>query len=149
MYQARRSQKVTEDVELIREDGSVYKTLHIDLDACSIAERVNEKYIDLVHAQQETQGLKAGITDPETMAQAYDKLGNAVINVFKVVFGERNTADIVKFYDDRYTEMCTELLPFVTGVVIPKIREAASESRAKIMQGYNRRQRRQLFKDVR
>lgn len=143
-YQAKRSQKVIEDVDLIREDGSVQTTLRVNLDACSVVDKINDKYINLVHIQQEVQRIRGNMDDPEIVGMAYEKLGKAVIEVFEAVFGPEDTQIILEFYENRYMEMCEELMPFVTAVVIPKVREVARESRQKIIQKYNRQQRRSL-----
>lgn len=141
-YQAKRSHKVTEDLELINERGEVEKVIHVSLDADEMVRTINDKYIALLDAQKEAQQIRAGKDDPETISAAYEKLGNIVVDMFQAVFGVENTSDILDFYGDRTTEMCREVLPFVTQVILPRLRQISQENRKTVMQSYNRKQRR-------
>lgn len=143
-YQAKRSNRVTEDLELINERGEVEKVIHVSLDADEMVRTINDKYIALLNAQKETQQIRAGRENPETITVAYEKLGNIVVDMIRAVFGVENTNDILDFYGDRTTEMCREVLPFVTQVILPRLRQISQESRKTVMQSYNRQQRRFL-----
>lgn len=57
-YQAKRSKKYVEDLELVDEDGNVKHTLHISLDADDMAVKINRKYTALTRALSETTEAK-------------------------------------------------------------------------------------------
>ena len=114
-YQAKRKQLYTEDFELTEENGTVVHRLHVELDPDSMAVRLSEKHMEVV--------------------------GRAVTDILEAVFGRDNAKIIAEFYNGRYFEMCREVMPFVTGVVIPEIRKIAQENKKTIAAGYNRKQR--------
>ena len=53
---------------------------------------------------------------------------------------------IVDFYDNRYIEMCKEVTPFITNVVIKRCIEIKNENQKAVLQKYNRKQRRSMKK---
>lgn len=127
-YQAKRKKKFIEDFELVDENGNVFKTLHIQLDADEMVAKLNRKYTELCRALTETTEIKRKSQSNEEISDCIEKLGNAVIQMFEAVFGEEDTKTIVSFYDNRYIEMCQEVVPFIKNVVIPRIRKIKREN---------------------
>jgi hypothetical protein len=135
-YQAKRKKLYTEDFELVEESGKVIHTLHVSLDPDSIAVRLSEKHAALVRALSDINQAK------EESAGALEKIGNAVTDILEAVFGQEDAKTIIVFYQERYIEMCREVIPFVTDVVVPQVRNLARENKQSIISGYNRKQRR-------
>lgn len=140
-YQVKRSKKVKEELELVDEDGKVVKKIIVDLDANTIVKQLSKEYINLTNASI---ALEKAKNSKEDLSESVKALGNAVISLFTTVFGEKNAIEIINFYENNYTEMCTEVLPFVTEVIIPKVRESAKEVKSEIASKYNRKARRKL-----
>lgn len=137
-YQAKRKQLYTEDFELTEEDGTVVHSLHVELDPDSMAVRLSEKHMDLVRALDDVKRCNGNTATEDGL----EVVGRAVTDILEAVFGRDNAKIIAEFYNDRYFEMCREVMPFVTGVVIPEIRKMAQENKKTIAAGYNRKQRR-------
>ena len=137
-YQAKRKKLYTEEFELIEEDGTVVHSLHVALDPDSMAKNLSEKHMALVKVMQEMKDVNV----KSAPGEALETMGTAVIDILEAVFGVDNAAIIVEFYNNRYVEMCTEVMPFVTGTVIPEVRRMAQENKKAIAAGYNRKQRR-------
>lgn len=135
-YQAKRKKLYTEDFELTEEDGRVIHTLHVSLDPDSMAVKLSEKHAALVRALQDINQMK------EENTGALEKIGNAVTDILEAVFGQEDAETIIDFYQGRYIEMCKEVIPFVTDVVVPQVRSLARENKQSIIAGYNRKQRR-------
>lgn len=135
-YQAKRKKLYTEDFELTEEDGRVVHTLHVSLDPDSMAVRLSEKHAALVRALQDINQAK------ENSDGALEKIGNAVTDILEAVFGQQDAKTVIDFYQGRYIEMCREVIPFVTDVVVPQVRNLARENKQSIIAGYNRKQRR-------
>lgn len=133
-YQAKRKQLFTEDFELTEEDGAVIHTLHVALDPDNMAKKLSEKHMALVEAMQSISQIDVH-KNPE---QGLETLGNAVTDILEAVFGQEDTNTIVAFYDNRYVEMCQEVVPFITQVVVPRIREMARENKKQVAAGYKR-----------
>lgn len=142
-YQAKRKRLYEEEFQLTEEDGTVVHTLHVALDADSMVKKLSEKRIDLVRALQDVRGISADSNEKE-FTEGLEKLGNAVVDMFEAVFGKEDAETIVEFYDNRYIEMCNEVVPFITDVVIPKVRKIAQANKKATLSQYNRKQRRVL-----
>jgi hypothetical protein len=140
-YQAQRHKRVHEELELLDDNGNVVHTLHVDLDADVMAKKISEKHIALVQAQRNMTSAQQDVKNGSTN-KVLETIGTTLVDLFETVFGKEDTKLIIEFYDNRYIEMCQEVLPFIINVVIPHIRTAAQESRNKVMEGYNRKQKR-------
>lgn len=90
------------------------------------------------------------LLDIQKKLESYDKekkeapvelmtlLGDTIVYIFQLLFGEDNTKKIVEFFEGEYDEMFSALLPFITKELIPKIKETAktdSEEMAKRIAG--------------
>lgn len=74
----------------------------------------------------------------ETPVELMTLLGDTIVYIFQLLFGEDNTKKIVEFFEGEYDEMFSALLPFITKELIPKIKETAktdSELMAKRIAG--------------
>lgn len=145
-YQAKRRKRYIEDFELVDENGEVVKTLQVSLDADDMVARLSRKYTDLMRVYQETANSQKDTETMEDYEKRLEMLGNAVVDLLEAVFGEEDTKTIVAFYENRYVEMCKEVVPFITQCVIPRCAEIKRENQKSILQSYNRKQRRTLFK---
>lgn len=131
-YQARRKKIYTEDFLLTEEDGTVVKTLHVSLDADSMVKKLSEKQIELINAMRCVQGASADENGLEV-------LGNTVISMLEAVFGAEDAKTILDFYNNRYIELCQEVVPFITDIVIPEVRKIARQNKKALLAKYDRR----------
>lgn len=144
-YQAKRNKSFQEILELIDENGKIIHSIPVILDADVVAKQLSEKYIALVQAQKNLAAIQTDVKSEEA-GIAMETIGNGVVDLFQAVFGAEDTKTIIEFYESRYIEMCRQVIPFIVQVVIPKVREMAQESRNQVIQGYNRKQKRNVFK---
>ena len=142
-YQIKRHKRVQEELELLDDKGNVIHKLIVDLDADAIAKQISEKYLALVNAQKNMASIQQDV-DNGGYDKALEIIGTTIVDLFETVFGEDATKTIVRFYENKYIEMCQEVLPFVVNVIIPRVRSVAQESRDQVMQGYNRKQKRKF-----
>lgn len=133
-YQAKRRKIYEEDFQLVDEHGNVVHTLKVSLDADSMVGKLSEKHVALTRALKNVQNVKED--------NALSVLGNTVVDILESVFGKEDAKTILEFYDNRYVEMCQEVMPFVTGVVIPEVRKIAKTNKNQVLAQYNRKQRR-------
>lgn len=136
-YQAKRSGSVSEDLELVNEWGEVAKTIHVHLDADALNGSISKQYVKLLNLQKRIPELQQ--MSPEQLPEVHEEIGNAVITLFRSVFGEENTQVILDFYNNRYQEMIREIMPFITDVVLPQVRKLAAQGRKNQMNRYRRR----------
>ena len=135
-YQAKRRKLYEEDFELVDEQGNVVHSLKVALDADSVVKKLSEKHIALTRALADLQEVK---TD-----NALEVLGNAVVDILEAVFGTEGAETILEFYENKYIEMCREVMPFVTNVVIPEVRKISQSNKKTVLSQYNRKERRTL-----
>lgn len=150
-YQAKRKAAYTQDFELVDEKGNVVHRLLVALDPGSCIEKLNQKYIALVRTKNELSKLEGAIQNEnlngnEELGKAYETLGKASVDLIEAVFGSDDTKTILDFYNGRYTDMISEVAPFITNVVIPDLRRITQENKKEILNKYNRKQRCAILK---
>lgn len=141
-YKITREKQLVEDLELTDESGNVVEVIHVRLNPDAVVENVSKKYTELLNVHANL----SKITEQQNKAEAFEQLGNAVVELFSAVFGEEDTAKIIDFYSNNYIEMCRNVTPFITQVVIPQVRKMAQNNRKAAMQKYNRKQSRLLVR---
>lgn len=117
MYQITRNH-IVEDLEI--SDNGKKLQLKVDISADTILTAYNKAQYKLAEASIMATKAK---NDNDT-AKAEEAMGNAILGLFEVVFGEPQTQKIVKFYDNRYLEMLGDIAPFISEVITPKVQEA-------------------------
>lgn len=143
-YQIQRHEHFTESLELVDEAGNVAHSLKVDLNPGTVVESLSRKYLELFKIKQEIDSID--MSNLETAAEAYDKLGNAVTSLMGAVFGEEQTNVILQFFGENYSDMIQAVIPFINNVVVPEVRRLAKENKKGIMEKYNRKQRRFLMR---
>ena len=121
MYQVTRKSKISEQLQLCHADGSVALDINVEINVDTLGNKINKAYEIVGRAQNE---LKK---DPHS-EKLLDEYGAAVIALFEAIFGAKNAADILAFYDGNETEMLLDIFPFINEVILPMVR-AASEAR--------------------
>lgn len=134
-YKAKRQDRVIEDLELCNADGTVVKTIYVELDADNMVRKLSEKHVALINALKNVQEIK----DARTEVEKARVLGAAVVDLFEAVFGREDAECILDFYGNRYVEMCQEVVPFITQIVIPEVRKIAKQNKKAVLAGYSRR----------
>ena len=148
-YQVKR-RRLVESLELVDETGKVTDTLTVDLDTTRMAMEFNRKYNAMIRAEMEISKLrKAGkIQDPcaepeqaEQISTAMSAYGNAVIGLFELLFGDEQTEKLLTCYENRYSEMTLEVLPFVIEVVLPAMQRSLREQQERLAAQYQAKKR--------
>ena len=142
-YVAKRKKIYEEEFLLTEEDGTVVHTLHVALDADSMVNKLSEKYVALTEALKNIRDVRE-MQDGEA-GMKMELLGNAVTDILEAVFGREDAKTILEFYDTRYIEMCQEVIPFITDIVIPQVRKIGQSNKKQVLKSYNRKQRVSLF----
>ena len=128
MYKVKRTRKFYDTLQLCDEQGNVQKELKIEVDIDAIATGFREVLTQLEKAQkglQDNQKLK----QQKEFDKAYYDYGKALIKLFEMCFGKDNTEEIVTFFENRYTEMSVEIVPYITKEIIPLVGEAIKQKK--------------------
>ena len=116
-YKVKRNH-IIEQLEI--EDNGKVVTLDVDINVDSILAQYNKANLKIAAAQQAAQKAK----DERDMQAAELAMGDGVLALFEVIFGEEQTKKILEIYDNRALEMLGDIAPFITDVVKPRIDEA-------------------------
>lgn len=137
-YKVRKSSRITEDIELIDENGDAQKIISVDINVDRIMSGFRQAELNLIKLQKSVKN--------KDNAQALENYGKAVVEMFNMVFGVENTQEMLNFFDGRYTDMFAQLMPFITDVVKPALAQAVAVKKSDIASNYrfSRRQRRKL-----
>ena len=63
----------------------------------------------------------------EITSELVEFLGDSVIYLFSVAFGETNTQKILDFYEGNYDEMLAKVYPFFINEFVPALKQSARE----------------------
>lgn len=117
MYQIKRNH-IVEELE-IEDNGKTLK-INVDINVDSMLKAYNKAQYKIAQASMDAK--KAA--EEKDMSMAEEAMGNAVLGLFEVIFGEEQTKQIVDFYDNKALEMLGDIAPFITEVVAPRFKEA-------------------------
>lgn len=117
MYTIKRSH-IVEQLEI--DDNGTKTVLEVDISADAILREYNQAQYAIAQAQQAAQKAK----DDKDMQAAEEAMGNAILGLFKVVFGTKQTDQILQIYDNKPMEMLGDIAPFIADVIAPKVQEA-------------------------
>lgn len=117
VYQIKRNH-IVEQLEI--EDNGKTLVLGVDINVDQILSRYNKAGYAMAMAQK----AASTANNREELDKAEEMMGEAVLALFEVIFGEEQTKQIIEFYENRALEMLADISPFIADVVQPKIAEA-------------------------
>lgn len=137
-YQIKKTNRITEDVEFLGENGEVELTVELDIDVERIAGDFRKAQIAVMNAEK---AAKEKQTDE--MLEAY---GKAIVEFIRLIFGDENTQKLIKYFDNRYIDMLFQTMPFIYDVVVPSIEKSIQQKKQIIANNHNlsRKQLRKL-----
>lgn len=106
----KRTRPFLDTLELEDEDKQL--TIAVNIHFERSAPLIRKAQVALIEAEKAIQQDKK---NPNNL-EAY---GNAVIALFAAVFGEQETGEILQFYEGQYTDMLTDILPYILYTVLP------------------------------
>ena len=131
MYQIKRN-RIVEQLEI--DDNGTKTVLDVDINVDGIMRDYNKAQYAIAQAQRSAQKAK---TDEDTEA-AEQAMGDAILALFRVIFGPEQLDQILKIYDNRPLEMLGDIAPFISDVIAPKVREAQQRIQEQYKQVSNR-----------
>ena len=127
MYQIKRT-RIVEQLEI--DDNGTKTVLDVDISADTILRDYNNAQYAIAQAQLAAQKAKSE-KDAKAAEQA---LGDAILSLFKLIFGQAQLDRILQIYDDKPLEMLSDIAPFIAEVITPRIQEAQQ----RIQESYKR-----------
>ena len=113
MYKIERIKKYS--VQLALNDD----VLNIKLDGLKQFKKYLEAQERLLDIQHKMEIMSKNAPEDKNLDEMITLLGDTIIYMFTVLFGEENTQKIVDFFEGNKDEMKTAVKPFITKEVIP------------------------------
>lgn len=135
MFKLQRTKRIKDELALCDADGNTMKIIEVDFDADVMGQRFHQAWNNIIKAEQMIKGFETS-SDPAEMSGAFDAYGNAVLEMIRLVFGDENAVIIADHYENRPTEMATEVYPFIMQVVLPQVKAAADEKTERLRSNY-------------
>jgi hypothetical protein len=115
MYTIKKAAHIVDELRI--EDGDKTLTVNVNI-------FIDDILADVARCQKKIALAQAKIKENKTDEDALAALGEAVIALFGLLFGEEQTKAIVGFYENRTASMLADFLPYITQEILPKVREA-------------------------
>lgn len=138
MYVISRSENIKETLCLKNKDGTTAAQIDVVVDIDTIAADYIKKR-DILVAAEKSLKLAQKSGNSEGFKHAYGLYGSAIVDLCEVVFGKENTCKILEFYDNRYVEMLTQVIPFINERFTPAIYRAVGERKKQLKKLHRRR----------
>lgn len=149
-YQVGRSKKINEVLELLDNSGNVVVTVKTDIDVDKIGAQFNACYNKIISAERKLESISKSVDGGNLgeLGKAEEAYGGAIISIFKLIFGEDESDKILVFFENNYIEMLTEIMPFISEIVLPRVRQSTEEKRKLLANNYKQKQRKLPWKNV-
>lgn len=129
-YTIQKAAHIQDELTIKDDSGRDDLTLHINIYIDDILQDIDAVRARLGAAQQAVAELKAGGAagrEPGEIKAAHDALKSAAEDLFRLIFGDGPTDDLIRYYDGRIASALGDLLPYITQVILPEIRKAQAE----------------------
>ena len=131
MYQAKRSERLTDTLQLIDKSGNVVHSLEIEVDIDAISGGFRTTLDKLQDAEKRLkENQRKG--DIAAFDKAYEDYGKVLTEMFYATFGAKNAQTIIDFYENNYVEMSVEMVPYIIDVIIPLVYGAIDRKKKRL-----------------
>ena len=120
MYTLTQNQSFSDEIKLEKKDGTIeILEIKINLNP-DLVQKYRSLQVQMIDLQSQYKN------NPEN-PQIIENIGKVVVDIFSLLFGEENTKKLLEFYDEDYTQMLSDLFPYIQNVLVPKITEVAKK----------------------
>lgn len=133
-YQFTRTKKLEDTIELVNESGGS-ETMRVSLDLDTVARVFLQKYNAFAATHRKIRELQKQKKKAE-FDQVAALYGSVVIDLLELTFGKENASKVLEFYENSYFEMVQQIMPYITGRVLPEIREALKQQKKRLKRAF-------------
>lgn len=127
----RAKKKIIDTLELVTANGQIKAVMDVSISLPQIAGKYRGAVLAVEKARQTAAQLQS--TDDPNPEQAYEMLGQAITAVYELLFGAKNTEELVVFFDGNYEELLQQTTPFLLNVVEPAVQEYIADCRREVV----------------
>lgn len=125
MYKVQRKQTVVEELQIEDSRGELALSIPVKIRVDDVIGEYNRLRRLLGETQAEL------MKDPKS-EKAMESYGFVVIAFFKLIFGEEGAESLLEFYENRYSEMLSDIAPFIIDRINPAMNAAMQERADKL-----------------
>jgi hypothetical protein len=122
MYTIKKAAHIVDELKI--EDGDRVLNVNISI-------YVDDILADYVRCQKKISEVQKKIKESPNDETAVAALGEAIVALFCLIFGEKQTEQIVAFYENRTASMLADFLPYLVQKILPEIQNAQSDLAAR------------------
>lgn len=130
-YTVKKAPHIEDEVTIQDEHGRPDLTLYVNLYVDDIMADIDAVRAKLGSAQRRIQELRKESAGADQVTEAYGLLQEAATELFKLIFGEGQTDELLTYYEGRTAAALGDLLPYITGVILPEVKKAQKELAAR------------------
>lgn len=137
-YRIGRTDKLLDVLELTDESGRTAERLEIMFDIDASARDMQEQYKKITALNDSLHELlrRGKTSEYGELAKVYS---DEVTTLFQMCFGLENTVKIMEFYENNCIEMLQQLVPYIFGRLMPKIRESVRAQKKALKRAFKQR----------
>lgn len=129
--------RLERDLEISDKSGNQIAVFHVSITMREMETRVAKAYEQMSIAQAELKKNPGAV-------EAY---GKAVIAFMGTIFGDDQTAELLEIYENDYTQMLLDIVPFIQDEIMPALK-AMSETTKERMLSAVKQTKRPLFSNL-
>ena len=127
MKKIRRMNRIREELQLCHENGDVALSVPVDINTDDMAAQIREAY-------EKFEAARAALNAAGPGGEQEQIAGEALLGLFRLVFGQENLQKMLAFYDGREAELLLDVLPFVRDEILLKVYTAVNVRKAQIVE---------------
>ena len=127
MQKIKRMNRIREELQLCHADGTVALTVNVDINTDDMAAQIRQAY-------EQFEAVKALLNAEGAGKEQEQAAGEALLGLFRLVFGQQNLQRMLEFYEGRESELLLDVLPFVRDEILMKVYTAVNARKAQIVE---------------
>lgn len=127
MQKIKRMNRIREELQLCHADGTVALTVNVDINTDDMAAQIRQAY-------EQFEAAKALLNAEGAGKEQEQAAGEALLGLFRLVFGQQNLQRMLEFYEGRESELLLDVLPFVRDEILLKVYAAVNARKAQIVE---------------
>lgn len=126
MKKIRRMNRIREELQLCHENGDVALSVPVDINTDDMAAQIRQAY-------EKFEAARAALNAAGPGGEQEQIAGEALLGLFRLVFGQENLQRMLAFYDGREAELLLDVFPFVRDEILLKVYTAVNARKAQIV----------------
>ena len=126
-YTIKKATRIQDELTIQDGNGKADLVLRVDLCVDDILADIDAVRAKLGEAQRTVAELRKEGADSGRISAAYAALHDTTVKLFRLIFGEAQTEELISFYGGKTVSALGDLLPYFVNVVLPEVKKAQAD----------------------